>query len=161
MSSGDSRRRRPAICSGEHPGPRRVRTYCHSHGSRSLRGRRGRCARGTARLCAGQARDGCPLALRASSRLTVLGARPNTVAIVRNDWPWASPRLRVSRSSILMCVEPFVRMATPEPNRAGSVALGVRTQAVFQFVVEHYPHPKWCADKCTAKSEAYPSLRSR
>lgn len=44
------------------------------------------------------------IALRACSRLTVLGAPPNTVAIVRNAWPWASPRLWVSRSSTLTCV---------------------------------------------------------
>jgi hypothetical protein len=44
------------------------------------------------------------IALLACSRLTVLGAGPNTVAIVRNAWHWASPRLRVSRSSTLTCV---------------------------------------------------------
>ena len=27
----------------------------------------------------------------------------NTVAIVRNEWPWASPKLNVSRSSAFMC----------------------------------------------------------
>ncbi len=41
MSSGYACRRRPAICSGEHPWPRWVRTYGQSHGSRSLRGSRG------------------------------------------------------------------------------------------------------------------------
>jgi hypothetical protein len=32
------------------------------------------------------------------------GARPNTFAIVRNDWPWVRPRLKVSRSASLKCV---------------------------------------------------------
>ena len=41
--------------------------------------------------------------LRADSRLTVLGARPNTLAIVRSEWPWANPKLKVSRSSAVMC----------------------------------------------------------
>ena len=63
------------------------------------------CARAAARVCAVQARYGQPLAaLGADSRLPVLGARLNTVAIVRNAWPWASPRLTVSRSSTRMCV---------------------------------------------------------
>ena len=38
-----------------------------------------------------------------AGRLTVLGARPNTLAIVRSEWPWARPTLNVSRSSALMC----------------------------------------------------------
>ena len=41
LSSGYARRRRPAICSGEPPSARCVRTYCQSQGSRSVRGRRG------------------------------------------------------------------------------------------------------------------------
>ena len=31
------------------------------------------------------------------------GARPNTLAIIRSEWPWVRPRLKVSRSSALMC----------------------------------------------------------
>jgi len=96
--------RRPAICSGEQSRARYVLSYCHSQGSRSLRGPRGWQARADARVCAVQARYGPRIALRACSRLTVLGARPNTDAIVRNEWPWASPRLRVSRSSTRMCL---------------------------------------------------------
>ena len=41
MSSGHARRRRPAIYSDELPAARCVRIYCHSHGSRSFRGRSG------------------------------------------------------------------------------------------------------------------------
>jgi hypothetical protein len=62
-----------------------------------LRGRRGGRAWATARCCAVPARSGWPLTLRADSRLTVLGARPNTLAIVRNESPWANSRLSVSR----------------------------------------------------------------
>lgn len=40
---------------------------------------------------------------RAHSRLTVLVGSRNTVAIVGNKWQWASPRLKVSRSSALKC----------------------------------------------------------
>ena len=36
------------------------------------------------------------MVLQADSRLTVLGARPNTFAIVRSEWPWVRPRLKVS-----------------------------------------------------------------
>lgn len=46
-------------------------------------------------------------------RLTVLGVRLNIVAIVRNEWPRASPRLKVSRSSALMCLQDHACMATP------------------------------------------------
>jgi hypothetical protein len=53
---------------------------------------------------AGPIRSSPRVVLRADSRLTVLGARPNTLAIVRNEWPHASPRLKVSRSSALMCL---------------------------------------------------------
>ena len=74
-------------------------------------------------------RYGCPVRLR----LMVLGVHRNILAITRNEWPWARPRLRVSHSSTLRCVELFVRMATPSPNRAGSVALGVRTQACIPW----------------------------
>ena len=95
MSSGYARRKRPAICSGERPWPRCVLTYCHSQGSRSVRGRRGWLARADARVCAVQARYGpCPT-LRVCSRLTVLGARPNIDAIARSEWPWVRPRLTV------------------------------------------------------------------
>ena len=66
--------------------------------------------------------------MRAASRLTVRGARPTTLAIIRHDGPWASPRLRVSRSSIRRCVSLFFRMATPSPTQACRVALEVRTQ---------------------------------
>ncbi|HSL06072.1 MAG TPA: hypothetical protein VK901_21355, partial [Nitrospiraceae bacterium] len=60
-------------------------------------------------ICAVQARKGQFLnALRVDSRLTVQGLRLNTDAIVRNEWPWARPRLRVSRSSALMCLQHFV-----------------------------------------------------
>ena len=41
--------------------------------------------RAVALVCAVQARYGWPRALRTCSRLTVLRARPNTVAIVRNE----------------------------------------------------------------------------
>lgn len=41
MSSGSARRRHPAICSGEPPAANWVRTWRHSHGSRSVRGCRG------------------------------------------------------------------------------------------------------------------------
>ena len=34
----------------------------------------------------------------------MLGARPNTLAIVRSEWPEAMPKLNVSRSSALKCV---------------------------------------------------------
>ena len=36
--------------------------------------------------------------LRADSRLTVRGARPNILALIRREWPWARPG-PVSRSS--------------------------------------------------------------
>ncbi len=84
LSSGYALRRRPANCSGEQPRARCVQTSCHSQGSRGVRGRRGWHARAAARVCALQARYGWS---RACSRLTVLEARRNTVAIVRNDWP--------------------------------------------------------------------------
>jgi hypothetical protein len=45
---------------------------------------------------------------RAYSRLTVLEARPNPLTIVGNDWPWTSPKLKVSRSSALMCLYDLV-----------------------------------------------------
>ncbi len=63
------------------------------------------CARVPARVCAVQARYGWPrVTWRANARLTVLGARPSIDASVRNEWPWARPRLKVSRSSALKCV---------------------------------------------------------
>jgi hypothetical protein len=49
-------------------------------------------------------RGGLAVVLRPNSRLTVLGARPNPFAIVRNDWLWVRPRLNVSRSVSLKCV---------------------------------------------------------
>jgi hypothetical protein len=41
MSSGYTRLRRPAVCSGEQPRARCVLTYCHSQGARSWRVRVG------------------------------------------------------------------------------------------------------------------------
>ena len=61
----------------------------------------------------GRQRLGCTGAIRMApcpvagvSRLKVLGARLKTAAIVRNEypWAWARPRLTVSRSSALMCL---------------------------------------------------------
>ena len=41
------------------------------------------------------------------------GSRPSILAIVRSEWPWARPKLNVSRSSALMCREDLFGMATP------------------------------------------------
>ena len=65
-------------------------------------------------VCAVQAREGRPcVGLRAYARLTVRGARPNTRALIRSAWPWATPTLTVSRSAALMCRENLFVMATP------------------------------------------------
>ena len=59
-------------------------------------------------------------AIRAASRAVAgrlaahgAGGRPNILAIVRSEWPWARPKLNVSRSSALMCREDLFGMATP------------------------------------------------
>ena len=79
-----------------------------------------------------QATEGWPhVLLRPNSRLTALGARPHTLAIIRNDRLWVRPRLKVSRSVSRKCLSHGSDIPAPEPLRACHVALEVRNQAVM------------------------------
>jgi len=69
---------------------------------------------------------------RTAGQLTAhrAGARPNTDVFVRNEWPWTSPRLKVSRSSTLMRLAASHWQGNTVTHQGLQCWLGVRIQVV-------------------------------
>ena len=104
ISAGYSRQRRPAICSGEQPSPSAVHILPQPRvhelaGAPGLTG-----SDGGHRVRRAGARGATPHGVARRLAAHGAGARPNTLAIVRSEWPWPIPH---SRSHVLRqsCVD--------------------------------------------------------
>jgi hypothetical protein len=136
MSSSYARRRRPASVRASNPGVGEFRhtAIANSPGDRLAAADDGN-SRAVANVWAVQVQYERPrVALRTDSRLMVLGARPNTLAIIYSEWLWIRIGLNISRSIAVKCVS--ISFALQHRSPSGPVALHfVRAQALRPAIV--------------------------
>jgi hypothetical protein len=130
-SSGNSRRSRPTIFSGEYLFSRSCSTFSRSTRLLTSLATLGRDARSYARACAAVARyRPCRSTLRSSSREIVDALRPSRTPIERIDSPAARPTEISSRSANVR-QRPF----SPRPRRGRTSPASTRTRRPVRRLV--------------------------